>query len=480
MTPPMHVSYLDPATEESLTLPKREFNSAARDQGPCVHTLRVTLKARGGKGLRYAEMIGTAFAAVEEACCFHLGTTYDSDTNHQFMDHVLVGVNQKVQMARDECIPFFKDLRFRQVQMTGFPYRVPVCARASRAGAVEPFYGGRDSAHTLKSGTRSMCTPSTVLHLGDLHVFHGHALQRGLGPRAFSCRRKQSDEESASRVAAVRFQDPIHWTAHGHLVYAVMLRMAVRVTWSEALWGDSMRRLLQNLVPYHFFESCRMMNATRADRAADSFLHPITYLAIHRHSVHNILKSVSWPETWPPFVGARMTEYFAEGQFEAKRRLGPPHGQSCANWITSTSVNHMAQLQEFKRKGPSKVDALKSETLKPETIHRANELAIVTAIKLLTLCCPTSIPEHKRGKSMKVLLQQYKYWWESKTNVPMGIEEAEESSDESVLDDKDQGFPGLGSRGPCGDTRPSLGPSLGPLLGKARGPQVVFFWSIFQ
>ena len=150
-------------------------------------------------------MIGTVIEAADTAACFLIGITYDSDTNHQFIDHVLVGVASKVKEARHKGITFFSKLRFADVQLDCFPYLVPMVTRAARGGALEPFYGGRDTAHSTKSGTRAICTTSTVLHLGDLHVFHGHGLEQGMPIRAYSCNRKQSDSESSERISSNNF-----------------------------------------------------------------------------------------------------------------------------------------------------------------------------------------------------------------------------------------------------------------------------------
>ena len=97
--------------------------------------------------MQYAEMIGTVIEAAETAVCFLISITYDSDTNHQFIDHVLVGIQSDVKEAREKGITFFSKLRFADAHLDGFPYVVPMVARAARGGALEPFYGG--SALTL-------------------------------------------------------------------------------------------------------------------------------------------------------------------------------------------------------------------------------------------------------------------------------------------------------------------------------------------
>ena len=156
--------------------------------------------------MKYAEMIGTVIEAGDTAECVLIGIIYDSDTNHQFIDHVLVGIASKVEEAREKGITFFSTLRFADARLEGFPHMVPMVARAARGGALEPFNGGRDTAHTTKSGTRSTCTTSTILHLGDLHVFHGHGLEQGMPISAYSCNRKQSDSESSERISSSNFK----------------------------------------------------------------------------------------------------------------------------------------------------------------------------------------------------------------------------------------------------------------------------------
>ena len=388
-------------------------------------------------------MVGSVLEGTEKASLFVLGCTYDSDTNHQFMDHILVGIKPKIVQAQELQIPFFKQLSFASVSMTGFPYRVPRLARAARGDAKEPFYGGRDTSHVTKGGTRATCSGASVIHLCDLPVFHGHGLEQGLPIRAHICYRKQSDMQSAERIASLNFKRDgevyVHWTGAGHLVYAVMIRMGARATWSELLWREPITRLMHNLVPYHFLEVCRMMNKTQPGRNKTTFINPITYLSLHRHGVHNILKNVTWPEGWPNYVGARQTEFFAECQFEAKRRLGPPHGMGCSEWIRTTHTNHRAQIDEFNRQGSDKPLSWETKTLTSDDKGRANELAMKTAVKLAALCSPKSVPENTVTEAMALLLAQYKNWWASLRNVPMDEDDDADSSGESVSDGEDRG-----------------------------------------
>ena len=312
-----------------------------------------------------------------------------------------------------------------------------------------------------------MCTTSTALHLGDLLVSHGHGLEQGMPIRAYSCNRKQSDSESSDQINSEKFiQDDnvrVHWTAHGHLVYAVILRMAGRATWSEHLWRHPEWRLLHNLIPYHFLEICRMDNKTRPGRSQSTYIHPITYLSLHRHSVHNILKDTTRPASWAPYVGARETEYFAECQFEAKRRLGPPYGMGCSNWINSTQVNHRAQFKAIARgTDPGKLLEAPEQSLSTDEKTKFSNLAMQTAAKLFVLCCPRTIPETVINQSMTLTLRRYRNWCSAKQNVPME-EEVNQDADSEPESEKyveDRAHMSRCSRGSGLD--PSSG-SLAPL-----------------
>ena len=43
-------------------------------------------------GLKYAFMVGSSMQAADDARTLVFGVSYDNDTNHQLMDHVLVGI----------------------------------------------------------------------------------------------------------------------------------------------------------------------------------------------------------------------------------------------------------------------------------------------------------------------------------------------------------------------------------------------------
>ena len=213
-----------------------------------------------------------------------------------------------------------------------------------------------------------------------------------------------------------------------------------------------------------------MDNKTRPGRNQSTFLHPITYLSLHRHQVHNILKATTRPESWTPYVGARETEYFAECQFEAKRRHGPPHGLGCSNWITSTHVNHHAQLTNIaKQKEPGELLEAPKQSLSMEEKTRISNLAMQTAAKLFVLCCPRTMPQTVVNQSMTLTLRRYRNWCSAKQNVPReeeGYQDAD-SEPESEKYDEDRAHMNSCSRwfGPD----PSSG-SLAPLTSERGSP----------
>ena len=288
---------------------------------PCI-TVSTVAKKLGGGGLSYAHTIGSSLQAANAAASWILGCTYDNDTNHQFMDHILVGVRSRILKARTEQVPFFNDLKFKDVGLEGFPYKVAVVSRTARGGKSEPFYGDRCGAHTFKGGTRSMVSQAVRPHLGEFPAFHGHGLEQRLPLRAHIAYRKQSDKQAAERVASTNFKKDgiagngivVHWSGYGHLILSVILRMTHRATWSDTLWRSPKLRLMNNLMAYHFWAAARFWHKTKGDKNA--FIHPITYLSLHRKLVHLILKDITWPAD-VPYVGARHTEYFIEMRMEA-------------------------------------------------------------------------------------------------------------------------------------------------------------------
>ena len=138
-----------------------------------------------------------------------------------------------------------------------------------------------------------------------------------------------------------------------------------------------------------------------------------------------------------PYVGARMTEYFAEMQMECKRRLGPAHGQGCSDWITSTHINHRSQIARAETGHPHRPRERECpEVLTPEELKRASTIGISVAIQLLALCCPQTIPSTSLSAQVPLLTQQYKNWSASTRNILVFDGETPESDDE--WSDEDQ------------------------------------------
>ena len=273
-------------------------------------------------GLKYAFMVGSSMQAADDACSLVLGTSYDNDTNHQLLDHVLVGIRSRIQRVRTEGIPWFSALKFRSIPIVEFPYKVAYMARKALGGKEEPFYGDRCAAHPFKGGTRSFASSAVRPHLGELPVYHGHSLEQRLPLRAYLVYRKQSDKEAAERVSSNNFkvdgvaanEIKVNWLAFGHLVFSVVLRITNRATWSTRLWVTDTLRLLHNLFAYHFWAVARFWSRTHGDRSL--FMHATPYLNLHRCLVHKIFKDCTWPADLP-YVGARHTEYMIEGRMEA-------------------------------------------------------------------------------------------------------------------------------------------------------------------
>ena len=222
--------------------------------------------------MHYAKIIGQVLVDANNAEAFIIGASADSDSRHQLVCAVCVGLRPKILLVRAENVPFFQDLKFRRVDLLCIPYACPFTKRKARQNEEEPFFYRRDSAHVLKGCARATCSMFSIPHLGELPCLHYHGLDQQMPVRAFYCYRKQSDRESGERIDSANFVRDgnwdsvieevtgsvvreilqVHWTAQGHLVLSVMLRMMLRSTWSPLLWKEPYLRALHHLVPYHF------------------------------------------------------------------------------------------------------------------------------------------------------------------------------------------------------------------------------------
>ena len=176
---------------------------------------------------------------------------------------------------------------------------------------------------------------------------------------------------------------------------------------------------------------------------ASGFIHPIVYLPIHRNLVHSVLKDLTWP-LGVPYVGACHTEYFIEMRMEAKRRLGPPHGQAPSNWITPTHMDHTAQIKKAEKDTPEIAAESFCEPLTPEDIDSTNAIARRMVVKLLALCCPGSMPGYTLLQQVPTLERPYQNFEKSLANVPMeggkdtGSDDESDGSDDSDDPDADE------------------------------------------
>ena len=224
--------------------------------------------------------------------------------------------------------------------------------RPARGNKLEPFYSSRDPNHTGKAATRALTSSSRIVTLGELPVHHAHALERGMPIRSLYCNHGQSDKESSDRIAVCFMPEKksdVHWQALGHVVYAFIVRLALRPWYDEGL--RMYERFAASAVAYHFLEAARMMSKSRADHK-HHFLSGVTYLCLHRLTVHMMLRTLTWPDDWPPMRPRRHMEMACEARFEATRRLGPAYKPSAREWISATQVDVVSQVWKALKHGP--------------------------------------------------------------------------------------------------------------------------------
>ena len=80
-------------------------------------------------GMKYALMVGSSMQAANDALMLIYGASYDNDTNHQLMDHVLVGIRSRILRVRNAATPRFMPLKYRKVPLDEFSYKLAVHPR---------------------------------------------------------------------------------------------------------------------------------------------------------------------------------------------------------------------------------------------------------------------------------------------------------------------------------------------------------------
>ena len=183
-------------------------------------------------------------------------------------------------------------------------------------------------------------------------MHHAHALELGLPLRAFYAQRGQSDKESSQRIASLYLpakKEDVHWKAWGHIVFAFIVRLALRPWYDEGLLMYT--RFGTSAVAYHFLEAARMMSKRREDHM-HHFFSGVTYLCIHRLTIHMMLRTLTWPEDWPPMRPRRHMEMACEARFEATRRMGPSYKPSTKEWIAATQSDVITQVHKALQRGP--------------------------------------------------------------------------------------------------------------------------------
>ena len=336
----------------------------------------------------------------------------DNDTNYQLMDHAIVGIPKKLDECAKLSIPFFGKLEHGELHVECFPYKIAMVKRPARDNKPEPFYYSRDPNHTGKAATRVLTSPCRILTIGELFVHHAHALKFGLQIKAFFGERSQSDQQSSQRIAESLLptkKEELHWSAWGYFVYAFVVRLALRPWYDEEM--TMYERFGASAVAYHFLEAARMMSKRRADHM-NHFLSGVTYLCIHRLTIHMLLRTLTWPEDWPPCRSRRQMEMACEARFEATRRMGPDYKPSAKEWISSTQIDVISQACNAFRNGPEEHDfpAAGAKALPKEKVAEENALAIQVAMRLLVLCCPVSMPG-ATIQHVQDLTAQYHAWW---------------------------------------------------------------------
>ena len=145
---------------------------------------------------------------------------------------------------------------------------------------------------------------------------------------------------------------------------------------------------------------------------------------------------------------------------EAKRRLGPPHGQAASNWITSTHLDTTAQIKKAEESEPELCPKNQGEKLTPELMNKINAIARRTAVKLLALCCPKKMPGHSLLTQVPGLETQYRNVEKTMKFFPLGGKEdlgSDSSDNDAASDESDDSTTKADESGGSDEEGPILG-----------------------
>ena len=186
--------------------------------------------------------------------------------------------------------------------------------------------------------------------------------------------------------------------------------------WSTRL--GTMERFHCASVPFHFFEAARMFNASRL-LARQHYFAGITYRLIRRSNVHQILRTLYWPNDWPAYNGNRQVEWYGEMRFESQRRLGRKMNLSAADFDFAMEIDNASQTRRALQHEPvasTAAQANRYNHLTKEEAVEQNNLAILVAMRLLALCCPNDMPKATL-QNVKDLVERSHAWCKSHPEI---------------------------------------------------------------
>ena len=150
------------------------------------------------------------------------------------------------------------------------------------------------------------------------------------------------------------------------------------------------RRLFLSLWCYHFLCLLKMVS----ERLGMEFLHHTTFQILVKCAAQMVLKTVTWPQDWPPLRPLSWIEWFIELTFAFKREAHPTGNFAVSERPTLCLKFHAAQLKAlrvglFRNDNENRVGP--GERVEPN-VDRLNEIALTCAVHLVCLCCPTTLP----------------------------------------------------------------------------------------
>ena len=248
-----------------------------------------------------------------------------------------------------------------------------------------------------------MATTQWFISMGEFFVTHTPYLRHGLDVQSYFGKDRTSNIQ-AQRVLRAFSTTP--WNGWGHRVYAFVYACITRAWWDDEM--PLSERGVISLLAFHTLRLGKMM----AFELGREYLHHSSYNVLTRTAACIAIRFASWPSHWPRFRPKSSMEWSPMETSFAFKRQSHPTGNFDAKEDAIATAKHGAASLALLEKGAYKdhilTTGLETDLETEREDGRLGSMAMISACKLMVLCCPT-----KYSGSVNDLRAKYVKWAEN-------------------------------------------------------------------